>query len=187
MMAHPDLRPGLALLLIMGVMSALVYTTVSPLFERAVTAMERRQARAGQLATARGAAAQHEELNRRVTQLEHIVNEGELFRHVPNADVAQRSVQDTIRIAAQSSGLAILVLDSKPEMIGSRHCRLTTHVTASGGFDAINAALTQLETARPRLLLRDVHIKATGVGPADGSPVLSVDLDIDAYADLVTP
>ncbi|MBB6253387.1 type II secretion system protein GspM [Nitrospirillum iridis] len=186
-MARPDLRPGVAILLIVGVVSALVYTAAVPLFERATVAMERRQARAAQLAMARAAAAQREELERRVSFLQHRVDEGALFNHGASADMVQGSVQGTIRAAAQSGGLAIRALDSRTETIGGTHYRLTTHVSASGGFEAINAALAQLEAARPLLLPRDVRIKAATTGPSDGPPVLSVDLDIDAYADLVTP
>lgn len=184
-MAYPNLRPSFVLFFISGIVLALVYTTVSPLFERAVSAMERRQARATQLAMARSAVNQHAALKRRITLLEHLIDERELFRHVPNADVAQRTVQDTIRAATQSGGLIINTLDSRMDAMGSSYYKLTTHVATSGSFNAITATLNKIEEIRPRLLIRDIHIRSDGDESTDELEILKIDLDIDSYVDII--
>lgn len=75
-------------------------------------------------------------------------------------------------------GAAVRLLDAKSDPGESRR-RLTIKLT--GGTDSLSAAITRLEAARPRLMLRDLHLR--GVEGSAGSG-MTLDLEIDADADL---
>ncbi|WP_083900899.1 GspMb/PilO family protein [Azospirillum sp. B4] len=185
MMVRPSsqsmsLRPGFVLAFVLGAICAGAYGLAPPLLEKVSEAMERRQARAAQLATAKGVVAQRGELARRVGVLEQAVDEGALFQKGLNAD----AMQATLRSAASIGGVTIRALNASVEPIGENRQRLTCRLSLEGTAEAVNAALTQIEAVQPRLLLREVHVQ-----PAitDGLPTLILDLEIDAYADLANP
>ena len=80
----------------------------------------------------------------------------------------------------QSAGATVRLLDAKSDP-GERRRRLTIKLTAEGGTDSLSAAITRLEAARPRLMLRDLHLRGTEGIAGSG---MTLDLEIDAYADL---
>ncbi|TWB39017.1 GspMb/PilO family protein [Nitrospirillum pindoramense] len=178
-----QLRPGFTLILILAVGAATLYALTPPLMERVTAAMERRQARSVQLAVARGSAAQREELMRRTAQLERVVDEGAIFQK--GGTVA--GTQTAIRMAVQPTGATLRSLDTATEAIGSHRQRLTSRLVIDGTPEAVQNALTQLEAARPRLLLRDMRLRPPVPVTPDDSVALSMELEIDAYADLTPP
>ncbi|TWB09659.1 type II secretion system (T2SS) protein M subtype b [Nitrospirillum amazonense] len=174
------LRPGFVLALVLGISCATLYALSPALIEQVTAAMERRQARSVQLAAARGLAAQRQELSNRVDALGRVVDEGGLFHKGLNVGAAQALIQSAI----QSGGAVIRGVGMTMEAVGEGRQRLTGHVALEGSAEAIQGALTQLEAVRPRLLLQEMHIHPAAPGATDGASVMTMDLEVDAYADL---
>ncbi|MEA1674699.1 GspMb/PilO family protein [Nitrospirillum sp. BR 11163] len=132
---------------------------------------------------ARGTAAQREELTRRTAQLERVVDEGAIFQR--GGTVA--GTQTAIRMAVQPAGATLRSLDTATEAIGPHRQRLTSRLVIDGTAEAVQNVLTQLEAARPRLLLRDMRLRLPAPAMSDDAAALSMELEIDAYADLTPP
>ncbi|TWB48955.1 GspMb/PilO family protein [Nitrospirillum viridazoti] len=180
MTAGTHLRPGFVLALMLGFGAVAVYMLTPPLVERVSDALERRQARSTQLAVARATAGQREELARRVGAMEHVVDEQALFQKGLNVG----ALQATISMAVQGSGGVVRSMDTATEGIGNGRQRLTSRVAIDATPEAIQNALTQLEAGRPRLLIQAMHLHPATTQAPDGPVVLTLELEIDAYADL---
>lgn len=176
-------RPGFVLALVLGLGAAVVYMLTPVLVDNVAGAMGRRQARSVQLAAARATAAQREDLAHRAGLMERALDEGALFQKGLNVG----TMQTAIRTAVQPGGATVRTVTSTVEDIGGKRQRLTSRVVLDGSPEAIQGALTQLEAARPRLLLQDMHVRTAAAGAPDGPVTLTMELEIDAYADLAVP
>ncbi|MEE3624498.1 GspMb/PilO family protein [Nitrospirillum sp. BR 11752] len=183
MMAPTHLRPGFVLALLFGMAAGALYVLAPPLAERVGEAMERRQARSAQLAMARSIAAGRAELAGRVPVMERVADEAALFQKGLDADALRQRIGTAIREA----GGAIQSIDVVTETIANGRQRLTCHVALNGTDAAIQNTLTEVEAARPRWLIQTLRLHPAAAQPSDGPVMLTLELEIDAYADPTHP
>jgi hypothetical protein len=170
----------MALLLFLCVLTIPAYLIASPFMGRLTDDMARWASRKSQLEAARDILDQRPALEKLATRLESDLDEGALFYRGPDIATVQNGLQSSVRAIVQSAGATVRLLDAKSDPGGSRR-RLTIKLTAEGGTESLNAVITRLEATRPRLMLRDLHLRGAEGMAGSG---MNLDIEIDAYADL---
>jgi hypothetical protein len=183
MMENHAVRPVFSLLLFLALLALPALLILSPLMDWLTDDFERWATRKGQIETARDMLAQGAALQALATRLEHDLDEGSLFHRGTDIAAVQNGVQSSVRALVQSAGATVRLLDAKSDP-GDLRRRLTIKLAAEGGTESLNAAIARLEAFRPRLMLRDLHLRGTEGMAGSG---LTLELEIDAYADLTQP
>jgi hypothetical protein len=170
----------MALLLLLCVLLTPAIMIASPFMDRLTDDVGRWASRSNQLEAARDVLAQRPALEKLAARLENDLDEGSLFHRGTDIATVQNSLQSSVRTIVQSAGATVRLLDGKNDP-GETRRRLTIKLTAEGGTDSLYAVIARLEAARPRLMLRDLHLRgAEGIAGSG----MTLDLEIDAYADL---
>lgn len=179
-MSKNAVRPQIALLLFLCVLTVPALLIASPFMDRLNGSVERWTSRKSQLEAAKDILAQRPALEKLAGRLEHTLDEGSLFHRGTDIASVQNALQSSVRAIVQSAGATVRLLDAKSDAGESRR-RMTIKLTAEGGTDSLTAIIARLEAARPRLMLRDLHLRGTEAAAGTG---MTLDLEIDAYADL---
>lgn len=183
MTGNRAVRPALALLLFMAVLAIPAFLIASPLMDRLAEGFGRWTLRKGQIEAATDMLAQRPALEKLATRLEHDLDEGSLFHRGTDIATVQNGLQSSVRAILQSAGATVRLLDAKSDP-GDTRRRLTIKLAADGTTESLSAAIAHLEAFRPRLMLRDLHLRGTEGISGSG---LTLELEIDAYADLTPP
>ncbi|HMA49761.1 MAG TPA: type II secretion system protein GspM [Magnetospirillaceae bacterium] len=180
MIGKKAVRPPFALLLTLSLLAIPAILIASPFTDRLADDLGRWMSRKSQLEAAKEVLAQRPALEKLAVGLERDLDEGSLFYRGSDVAAIQNAVQSSIRATVQSAGATVRLLDARSEPGESRR-RLTIKLTAEGGNESLNMVIARLEAVRPRLLLRDLHLHGTEAAAGTG---MTLDLEIDAYADL---
>lgn len=185
MTGKPLLRPSYALLLIGGLLLLPPLGILLGQTEALSLISEQQAARQRQAVAATQLMQHREELRLQSQRLQALSDETSLFHRGADDAGVQIAVLAQVRSLVQSAGLSIRSIDARAgDAVGGRR-RLTVAVSAMGLMEQVVAAITTLETARPRLLVGRLRLLSgveTGLGGAPGNPLLSLELEIDAYA-----
>ena len=180
-----SMRPSLAAALAAGLLLVPAFLVLSPAADLVSDALVRMDTRSAQLLSARQILSERPQLNQLATTLKQELDEGSLFHRGQDIPSIEASLLSSVRATVQQSGAVIRVLDSKTEADEGKRRRLTIKLTAEGAADTLDAAIGRLEEARPRLLLRFLHMHGPSVSQgALSAPILTLELEIDAYVDL---
>lgn len=183
MTKNAAVRPPLALSLFLCLLAIPGFFIASPVIDRLNDDMQRLASRKSQLEAANDILAQRPTLEKLAGRLEQDLDEGSLFHRGADIAAVQNGLQSSVRATLQSAGATVRSLDAMSDP-GQTRRRMTIKLTAEGSSDSLNAAITRLEASRPRLLLRDLHLRS-----ADGlaGSAMTLDLEIDAHANLSPP
>jgi hypothetical protein len=180
MKENQSVRPSIAMLLFMCVLTTPALLIASPCMDRLTVDIARLASRRGQLDTAKDLLAQRSVFEKLAARLENDLDAGSLFHRGIDIATVQNGLQSSVRAIVQSGGATVRLLDAKSEPGDSRR-RLTIKLTAEGGSDSLEAVVMRLEAFRPRLMLRDLQLRGAEGNAGAG---MTLDLEIDAYADL---
>jgi general secretion pathway protein M len=141
--------------------------------------------RAGQLAELRRRAAHQAALIETIPQLEH---EAKSATQTPttavltgNTDaIAGAALQEQVQSIATAANASLTSIETLPaEQVGANR-RIGVRVELNAMLPVIVAMLTAVEQAQPSMLVDDIHLTATPVGPLN--PTLPLDASFTVYA-----
>lgn len=185
MTGKPLLRPFYALLLMGGLLLLPPLGLLLGQTETLSLLSEQRAARQRQAATASLLMQHRDALRLQSQRLQSLSDEASLFHRGTDDAGVQIALLAQVRNLVQGAGLSIRSIDARAgDAVGGRR-RLTVIVSAMGPMEQAAAAITSLETARPRLLVARLRILSgaeAGLVSAPDNPFLSLELEIDAYA-----
>lgn len=190
MTAKPLLRPFYALLLLGSLLLLPPMGILLSQRETLSLLSEQRAARQQQATAASLLLLHREELQQQSQRLQTLSDEASLFHQGANDSGIQIVVLTQARNLVQGAGLSIRSIDARAgDIVGGRR-RLTVALSAMGPMEQVMVAITALEAARPRLFvsrLRLLSAAEAGFVSAPDNPFLSLELEIDAYAQISTP
>ncbi|MEE3623599.1 type II secretion system protein GspM [Nitrospirillum sp. BR 11752] len=196
------LRPGFVLVIALCLLALPPYFYLAPLVDGVEAAAARRAARLAQLAATRALLAQHDNLARRAAQVDQALGVHTLLRTGADAAAVQADAEGDVRGALRQVGVTINTLTVRLDAGQGTYRRIHLAVSARGDAVTVANALAALDGVRPRLLVRSVRLHTDAPEPgapgpgfgraARGSAVgeanpVTLDIEIDAYADLAAP
>lgn len=189
-MTRPPLRPFYGLLLAGGLLFLPPLTMLLDGREALLFLAEQRAARARQLAAATALLERQADLREQTRRLEQVSDAASLFHRGADTGSIQITLLAQVRNLVQGAGLSIRSIDAKAgEAVGGRQ-RVTVILSAVGTTEPVLAALSALEGAQPRLLVGRLRLltgaEAGLIGGLD-NPFIALDMEIDAYAQTISP
>ncbi|MDZ5649534.1 type II secretion system protein GspM [Nitrospirillum sp. BR 11828] len=196
------LRPGFVLAIALCLLALPPYFYLAPLVDGVEAAAARRAARLAQLAATRALLAQQDDLARRAAQVDQALGVHTLLRTGADAAAVQADAEGDVRGALRQAGVTINALTARPDAGQGAYRRIHLAVSAQGDAVTVANALAALDGVRPRLLVRFVRLHTDASEPAAPGPgfgraargsaageanSVTLDIEIDAYADLAGP
>ncbi|TWB45980.1 type II secretion system protein GspM [Nitrospirillum pindoramense] len=196
------LRPGFVLAIALCLLALPPYFYLAPLVDGVEAAAARRAARLAQLAATRALLAQQDDLARRAAQVDQALGVHTLLRTGVDAAAVQADAEGDVRGALRQAGVTINTLTARPDAGQGTYRRIHLAVSAQGDAVTVANALAALDGVRPRLLVRSARLRTDAPEPvvpgpgfgraARGSAAgeansVTLDIEIDAYADLAGP